>query len=187
MNVKIKRLKFKTRLEYRKWLEKNCLTHESIWMEFYKDGSEGISYNDALEESLCFGWIDSLIKRIDERVYVRKFSKRKPRSNWSALNRKKAEELIDRGLMTEHGMKAIETAQNNGQWSKSDEREEIVDVDGLRRIIMNRTGLGDAYDRLSEPLKKHYSTVYFSARREDTRNKRLELIMEYMKTKKRFM
>jgi len=125
--------------------------------------------------------------QIDERVYVRKFSKRKPRSNWSALNRKKAEELIDRGLMTEHGMKAIEVAQNNGQWSKSDEREEIVDVDGLRRIIMNRTGRGDAYDRLSEPLKKHYSTVYFSARREDTRNKRLELIMEYMKTKKRFM
>ena len=187
MSAKIKQLKFKSRPEYRKWLANNCLTHESIWMEFYKDGTKGITYNDALEESLCFGWIDSLIKKIDERVYVRKFSKRKSNSNWSALNRKKVGELIDKGLMTEFGMKAIEDAKSNGQWEKRDEREEMADVNGLRQVIRSRTGRVGEYDKLSDSLKRHYSVVYFSAKREDTRNKRLKLIIEYMKTKKRFM
>ncbi|HUI31624.1 MAG TPA: YdeI/OmpD-associated family protein [Candidatus Acidoferrales bacterium] len=182
-----KRLRFKTRLEYHNWLQKNCSTNEPIWIEFYKDGTKGITYDDAIEESLCFGWIDSLIKKVDEKIYVRKFCRRRSNSKWSETNRKKAEELIEQELMTRHGLKTILEAKSNGQWEKGDEREEIINVSGLRSVLKNKLRSLTEFDRLSESLKKHYSLFYFSAKKEETRNKRIELIMEYMKTKKRFM
>ena len=162
-------LTFEHRAAWRKWLEVHHRSAAEAWLVLYKKGvrEASLSLDEAVKEALCFGWIDSLIKRIDERGYVRKFSKRKPDSNWSALNRKKVGELIDKGLMTEFGLEAIEVAKRNGQWEKRDEREEIVDVDGLREVIRNRTGRVDEYDRLSESLKKHYSVVYFSAKREE--------------------
>lgn len=178
---------FETRQEYRKWLGNNCLTSEPVWIEFFKDGTRGITYNEALEESLCFGWIDSLIKKIDARVYVRKFSKRRPVSRWSAVNRKKVKDLITRGLMTRFGLNAVEEAKRNGSWDKVDERDAVADINGFRKILKDRTGNAKEYDSLSESLKKHYSLVYFSAKKKETRNRRLEMIIEYMKTKKKFM
>jgi uncharacterized protein YdeI (YjbR/CyaY-like superfamily) len=178
---------FKNKNHFHKWLEKNCLNNKSIWIEFYKDGTEGISYNDALNESLAFGWIDSLIKKVDERVYVRMFSKRKANSKWSDVNKKKVAELIRNGEMTKYGLKAIEEAKKNGQWDKEDERKEIINVEELREVLKKRIKSIDEYDNLSGSLKQHYSLFYFSAKKLETKEKRLGMIVEYMKTKKRFM
>jgi len=178
---------FKNKKNFHKWLCENCLNNESIWIEFYKDGTKGISYNDALDESLAFGWIDSLIKKIDERVYVRKFSKRKPNSKWSDINKKKIEKLIRNGKMTQYGLKAIEEAKKKGEWDKEDERKGIINVEGLRAVLINKIMNIDEYDKLSNSLKQHYSLFYYSAKKAETKEKRLEMIMEYMKTKKRFM
>ncbi len=112
------RLSFKVRTEYREWLIKNSNKIEIIWIEFYKDGTKGISYDEALEESLCFGWIDSLINKVDERIYIRKYSIRKKNSKWSDRNKELADELIKRGLMTEYGLKSIAEAKKNGQWNE---------------------------------------------------------------------
>jgi uncharacterized protein YdeI (YjbR/CyaY-like superfamily) len=181
------RISFKNRSAFRLWLEKNCLENDPIWIEFYKDGTVGISYQEALEEALAFGWIDSLIKKIDDRVYVRKFSKRKKGSRWSDTNKKIVDDLIKNGLMTKYGQDAVDEAKKNGQWYKEDERNEYINIEGLRDVLIRTIDNIDEFDALSDSLKKHYSLVYFAAKREETRNKRLEMIVEYMKTKKRFL
>ncbi len=182
-----KRLRFLSRSEFRKWLKNNCRQDESIWIEYYKDGRKGISYQESLEEALCFGWIDSLIKRIDEKVYVRKFSKRKSNSKWSETNKKLVEKLRAKGIVTSFGIKPIEEAKRNGIWDRRDEREDFINIEGLRKLLKEKTGNLTEFDALSESLKKHYSMVYYSAKTADTRNKRLDIIVNYMKTKKRFM
>lgn len=182
-----KRLRFLNRDDFRKWLEDNCGQTESIWIEYFKDGRQGISYRESLEEALCFGWIDSLIKKIDEKVYVRKFSKRKRESKWSETNKKLATQLMKKGVMTRSGIEAVEEAKGYGMWEKRDEREDFVNIGGLRKLLKERVADIGQFDSLSESLKRHYSMVYYSARTEATRSKRLGIIIEYMKTKKRFM
>ncbi len=180
-------LHFTTINEFYEWLENNYSTSCPVWIQFYKDDTEGISYNDALEAALSFGWIDSLIKKVDERVYLRKFSRRNPKSRWSSVNKKKAEELIRSGKMTPIGLQAVKEAKRNGQWDKKDEREDLIDIAGLR-ILLKQCGIDiNEFDKLSQSLKEHYSMVYYSAKKEETKNQRLQLIVEYMKTKKRFM
>jgi uncharacterized protein YdeI (YjbR/CyaY-like superfamily) len=181
------RIAFKNRSGFRKWLEINCKQTASIWIEFYKDGREGIKYKEALEEALSFGWIDSLIKKIDEKVYVRKFSKRNKASNWSEINKLIVRQLINKGLMTQYGNEAIEEAKKNGQWNKKDPREEYINIDGLRQVLIGEINNINEFDELSDSLKKHYSLAYFAAKKAETRNKRLETIIDYMKTKKRFL
>jgi uncharacterized protein YdeI (YjbR/CyaY-like superfamily) len=181
------RLSFRNRNEFRKWLETHYGQTTSIWIEFYKDGRKGIKYKETLEEALSFGWIDSLIKKVDEKIYIRKFSKRSQESKWSELNKKIVGELIKKGLMTKYGEEAIKQAKRNGQWDKQDEREEYLDVEALRNILIGKIKNINDFDELSDSLKKHYSLAYFVARKTETRSKRLGMIIEYMKTKKRFL
>jgi uncharacterized protein YdeI (YjbR/CyaY-like superfamily) len=178
---------FINRKEFRKWLVINHSLTEPIWIEFYKDGRKSIAYKEALEEALSFGWIDSTIKRIDDKIYVRKFLKRHRNSKWSEINKAIVQELITKGLMTEFGMQAIQDARNNGQWDKADEREDYIDIEGLRKVLLDKMEDINDFDKLSESLKNHYSLYYFVAKREETRSKRLEMIVEYMKTKRRFL
>ena len=178
---------FTNREEFRNWLNKNHNQTEPIWIEYYKDGRPGISYKDTLDEALCFGWIDSTIKRIDEKIYVRKFLKRHKNSKWSEVNKAHVQRLITEGFMTEFGMQAIEEARINGQWNKTDDREDYIDAAGLREVLRKKMKNINEFDKLSDSLKKHYSLYYFVAKREETRNKRKEMIIEYMKTKRRFL
>ncbi len=182
-----KRLRFSSRAKFREWLQHNCLQAESIWIEFYKDGRKGISYQESLEEALCYGWIDSQLRRVDEAIYVRKFSKRRKNSRWSQNNKQLLARLLKAGVVTEFGIKAMEEAKRNGMWRKKDEREELVNIEGLRKLLKSKPEDLREFDGLSESLKRLYSMVYYSAKTEETRNKRLGLIIEYMKTKKRFM
>jgi uncharacterized protein YdeI (YjbR/CyaY-like superfamily) len=181
------RIYFISRADFRKWLAENHGRDEPVWVVFYKDKRGGITYREALEEALAFGWIDSLIKKIDERRYVRKFSRRNTKSKWSQTNKNLAAELLRKGLMTEHGMKAVNAAKANGQWEKEDERTSLINIEGLRKILREENEDVAYFDSLSMPLKEHYSMVYYSAKTEATRKKRLEIVKEYMKTKKRFM
>ena len=181
------RYSFANRTEFQVWLETNHSQIEPIWIEYYKDGRPGISYKDTLDVALCFGWIDSTIKRIDEKIYVRKLLKRHKNSKWSKINKEHVQRLIAEGLMTEFGFKAIDEAKTNGQWHKKDEREDYIDVNGLRKVLIKEIKDPGDFDKLNDSLKEHYSLYYFVAKREETRNKRLEMIIEYMKTKRRFI
>lgn len=94
------------RAGWRAWLKKNYGNKKGIWLIFYKkhSGKPSIPYDDAVEEALCFGWIDSTVKKIDDERYAQRFTPRSKRSRWSESNIRRANDMIDRGLMTEHGM-----------------------------------------------------------------------------------
>jgi len=103
---------FKNRAEFRYWLERNYDTSPGIWMIFYRKhtGEEGIRYEEALEEELCFGWIDSLVRKIDDDQYARKFTPRKDSKKWSQLNRTKIVGLLKNGKMTQAGLDKIDAS-----------------------------------------------------------------------------
>lgn len=101
-----KMLYVKTRKEWREWLEKNHKTEPEIWLVYYRKitGKSRISYNDAVEEALCFGWIDSIEKGIDKERFAQRFTPRKPKSQWSVSNKERVRRLIELGKMTPAGM-----------------------------------------------------------------------------------
>ena len=106
----------KSRSAWRKWLMKNHLEKDSVWLIYYKKnaGLPSVSYQEAVQEALCFGWIDSKAQSIDEKSYRQYFSRRKPKSVWSAVNKKKVADLIRQGLMKEAGYQSIELAKKTG-------------------------------------------------------------------------
>jgi len=109
----------KTRADWRKWLAKNSQKEKSIWLILYhkKSKVESVNLNDATEEALCFGWIDSLCKKRDAESYYLTFTPRNPKkSNWSKPNIVRAEKMIEQGLMTEYGQQLIDIAKQKGAW-----------------------------------------------------------------------
>ncbi len=108
----------KTRQQWREWLEQYGQTKKEVCLIIYhkKSKTECVTYNDAVEEALCFGWIDSLTNKRDTESMYQRFSPRKPKSNWSKLNRERVERLVQEGLMTEHGQKMIDIAKQTGKW-----------------------------------------------------------------------
>ncbi|MEO6231698.1 MAG: hypothetical protein ABJB11_24765 [Ferruginibacter sp.] len=109
----------KTRKAWRKWLLLNCQTKKSVWLILYhkKSKVKSVSNDEATEEALCFGWIDSLCKKRDAESYYLTFSPRNAKkSNWSKPNMERAERMIEEGLMTEHGLKLIDIAKQTGKW-----------------------------------------------------------------------
>jgi uncharacterized protein YdeI (YjbR/CyaY-like superfamily) len=108
----------KTRQQWRKWLEKNSQKKTAVCLIVYhkKSKTKGVPYTEAIEEALCYGWIDSLANKRDPESFYQKFTPRKPRSNWSQRNIERVERLVKMGLMTEFGKKAIVIAKQNGRW-----------------------------------------------------------------------
>ena len=108
----------KTRSQWRKWLEKNHSSSPGIWMIYYKKetGKRKFDMSEAVEEALCFGWIDSIAQKLDDERTMQKFTPRKPKSVWSKINKQRIEKLIKQKLMTPAGMNIMEAAKINGSW-----------------------------------------------------------------------
>jgi uncharacterized protein YdeI (YjbR/CyaY-like superfamily) len=111
---------FTDRAKWRSWLEKNHSSAKGIWVIYFKKhtGKPTMTYAEAVEEALCFGWIDSLTKKLDEERYMQKFTPRKNNSNWSELNKKRVEKLIAEGKMENAGFDQIEKAKKSGKWDE---------------------------------------------------------------------
>ena len=109
------------RKDRRLWLEKNYNSKKEIWLIYYKKhtGIKRIPYDDAVEEAICFGWIDSTVKRIDEQKVMQKYTPRNKRSVWSELNVKRVEKMLKAGKMTKIGLEKVEEAKKNGYWQKA--------------------------------------------------------------------
>jgi uncharacterized protein YdeI (YjbR/CyaY-like superfamily) len=109
---------FKTQAAWTAWLEKNHTAHSGLWLQMAKKGSgvQSVSYPEALESALCYGWIDGQKRPEDDKTWLQRFVPRSSRSIWSKINREKAEALINRGRMNAAGLKAIEHAKANGRW-----------------------------------------------------------------------
>ena len=166
--------------EWRKWLKKNHLSKHSVWLVCYKKKSNKptIEWSEAVDEALCFGWIDSKRIPVDEEKFMQFFSKRKPNGTWSKVNKKKIEQLIDKGLMTEAGLKIVETAKQDGSWTILDEVEELRIPKDLAIEFKKRKGSHQFYSSLSKSVKKAILQWLVLAKRPETRQKRIIEIAE---------
>src|SRR6266567_5160424 len=118
----------KTREAWRAWLAANHAKHRGVWVTFFKQatGKRGLPYADAVEESLCYGWIDSVVKPIDDERYMQLFTPRKAGSGWSRSNQLRVERLLVEGVLAPAGLAVIEAAKRDGSWSKLDAVEDLV-------------------------------------------------------------
>lgn len=168
------------RKEWRQWLEENHGSNQSVWLVQYKQKSAkpSISWSESVDEALCFGWIDSTRKTIDEESFVQFFGKRKPTSNWSKINKAKVQRLIEEGLMAEAGLKSIEIAKQNGSWSILDEVEELIVPKDLKEAFQLQPSSEQFFNSLSKSVKKMLLQWVILAKRPETRLKRIAEIAE---------
>lgn len=170
----------KSQTAWRKWLEKNHLPKQSVWLVYYNKKSKlkSITWNDAVDVALCFGWIDSKKVKIDEETSHQFFSKRKPKSTWSKINKQKVEKLIEQGLMTEAGFRSIETAKKNGSWKILDEVEELIIPLDLEAAFADKPNAKDFFLSLSKSVRKIILSWLVFAKTTETRQKRITDIIE---------
>jgi uncharacterized protein YdeI (YjbR/CyaY-like superfamily) len=167
---------FKDREAWRAWLSANHAVKKELWLVFYKKAArrKGISYQEALEEALCYGWIDSFMRKLDDERRVIRFSPRKVKSLWSARNKATADRLIAAGRMTEFGLAKIEAAKQNGSWTKLDAIDVRLEVpQDLLDALGAKKGLREKFEALSRTRKKQYSFWVGDAKRPETRAKRI--------------
>ncbi len=170
----------KSRAEWRNWLSKNHQSEQSVWLVYYKAFTNvaSLSWSEAVDEALCFGWIDSTKKTLDEERYMQYFSKRKPNSNWSKINKEKVEQLIQNGLMAPSGLLSIETAKKNGSWTFLNAVEALVLPEDLKIALSDQPEAMVYYEGLSKSIKKSLLYWVISAKRSETRQKRVLEIAE---------
>ena len=165
----------KTRAGWRSWLKKNHATSDGVWLIYYRTstGKRRLSWEDAVREALCFGWIDSKVKPIDDERYKQIFTPRKPRSLWSKINKQHIAELIEAELMTDAGLRAVDVAKKNGAWSLLEPVDDLIVPADLESALRGSKRARDAYEALSDSAKRAVLYSLYSAKREETRAKRV--------------
>src|SRR5579883_642961 len=176
LNNQLETFYAKDRKEWRAWLEKNHQTSPGVWLIYYKknSGKSRVPYDEAVEEALCFGRIDSRPNALDDERYMQLFSPRKPKSVWSKLNKQRVEALIQQGLMTEAGLQKIELAKQDGSWNKLDAIEELEIPEDLKNALEANEPANTYFNAFSNSSKKNILWWIESAKRPETRLKRIE-------------
>ncbi len=176
-------LHFKSSLAFRSWLEKHHASVEAIWLRFAKKGCpvKSLTYAEALDQVLCFGWIDGQKKPLDEHFWIQRFTPRKSKSQWSKINTQHCERLIKSGMMTPSGLKAIDAAKADGRWlaAYDSHGSAAVPEDLLKELEKNAKAKA-FFGTLNRA--NIYSIVYRlqTAKKAETREKRLKAILEMM-------
>jgi len=172
---------FKSREEFRKWLTENVLSDDGIWVIFDKQKKSSLlSANEALEEALCFGWIDGQMESIDERYYRKYFKQRRKDSNWSEKNKKLAEVLESQNIMTKYGREKIKYAKENGFWD-STKREELTDdyIQQFEKMVKPNELAYTNFMKMTKSVRKAYAGSYFfGAKTEEGKQKRFATIIK---------
>jgi uncharacterized protein YdeI (YjbR/CyaY-like superfamily) len=177
----VKTLAVRTPAAWRAWLDKHGATEREVWLVFHKQhtGVPSIGYKDALDEALCYGWVDSLIKRIDEARFARKFTPRKAESRWSDVNRKRYAELKADGRLKPTGIARAPGAR--GSAPKPDRVELPSKLPAyIQAAFRKNPTAGKRYDALSPAHQRRYFAWIMSAKREETRQKRLDEAMRML-------
>lgn len=167
----IETLDVRSRPEWRKWLKKHYDSKSEIWLVFHKrhTGITCISYNDAVEEALCFGWIDSIVKRLDDARYARKFTPRRAGSKWSTINRRRYVDLKSRGLLTAPGLKRAPTNRRGDAPRPSVSALPSYIEETLKTVPR----AWQYFKQLAPSHQRAYIGWIESAKREETKEKRL--------------
>lgn len=173
-------LQFASREEFRNWLKDNCLSSDGVWLLFGKSGGpKTIKANDALEEALCFGWIDGQMQSIDDKTYIKYFSIRRKNSKWSDKNKAIVEKLEKQGIMTDYGSAKIAEAKKNGQWDApkmaavTDEQIELISD-----LLKEHEPAYTNFQGMSPSVKRTYARAYFDAKTDAGRVSRMSWMIE---------
>lgn len=164
-----------SRAEWRGWLEARPDRTEGVWVAVPKknSGIAGASYEDLVEEALCFGWIDGQAARGDEDRTLSWFSPRRKGSVWAKSNKERVERLLAQGLMTERGLAVIEQAKADGSWSQLDDAEALVVHADLAEALQAAPGAREAFESLPPSHKKQHLWHIYEAKRPETRRRRI--------------
>jgi uncharacterized protein YdeI (YjbR/CyaY-like superfamily) len=179
MRTDIPELLFPSRDDFRAWLCENAESSEGVWLVFGKSKAVvSLSANDALEEALCFGWIDSQMQSIDDTKYLKYFARRRPKSVWSEKNKKTVDVLREKGIMTKLGERAVEAAKEDGTWD-TPKRNPITD-EQVEIFAAKLIGISPAYEnfaKMSPSVRRTYTGRYHSFKTEDARQRDFEKII----------
>lgn len=173
------------RRKWRDWLIENHESRDEAWLVRYKvhTGRPGISYEDAVEEALCFGWIDGRVRRIDDERYMIRFTPRRSGSRWSALNIGRAEKMIEEGLMTDAGLAEIKSARKDGRWERAfkDDKNRKKEIDMPEDLAgamkKNREAL-ENFEQMAPSYRRNYIRWVEAARKSDTRQRRIDEVVQ---------
>lgn len=173
--------------DWRKWLALNHQKKDAVWLIFYKKSSanSNLSWSEAVDEALCYGWIDSVKKTIDTEKFIQYFSKRKATSTWSKVNKDKVAYLISENRMQKAGHLTIEIAKKNNSWSILDEVEALIIPEVLQKEFDKREGALEYYESLSKSAKKILLSWVALAKRTETKQKRSIEIAENASEKRK--
>jgi uncharacterized protein YdeI (YjbR/CyaY-like superfamily) len=169
--------------EWREWLQNNHDKSTGVWLVFHKKetGQASIDYEDAVNEALCFGWIDSIIKKLDDQQYARKFTPRNDNSKWSASNKVRIEKLITSGQITEIGLAKIEAAKKNGQWEKHYQPRPQIDMPPEFDSALGKNERARKFFlQLKPTFKKQFILWIITAKRQETKDKRIKESIELL-------
>ena len=171
----IKEFYFKNRTGWREWLLKNHNLSKGIYLIFYKLSSEEetMRWEEAVQEALCFGWIDSTVKKVDDERRKQLFTPRKSKSGWSKRNKTYVKELTRSNLMHTSGLQKIKLAKKDGSWSSRDAAENLIISTNLKKAFNKNKIAFENFQALSKSYKKSYLHWLYSAKREDTQDKRI--------------
>ena len=167
---------FADREAFRTWLSAHCTSEEGIWLLFGKAGGpKTLKAGEALEEALCFGWIDGQMQSVDETSYRKYFSQRREKSKWSEKNKALVQVLEEKGLMTDFGRAKIQEARENGQWDVPDLMTAVgeKEIDFLCGLLEGYEPAFANFQAMPPSVKKTYARAYFDANTEAGREKRL--------------
>jgi uncharacterized protein YdeI (YjbR/CyaY-like superfamily) len=173
----LKLLYVPNRKDWRAWLKKNHKKESEIWLVYYKKhtGKDRVPYDDAVEEALCFGWIDSIIRRLDEDRFAQKFTPRKDSSTWSESNIKRIAKLENTGLMTAAGIKMVEIAKKTGKWDKPVKSPDTHELHPeFEKVLKTHPKAKKYFYNLAPSYRKHYTGWISAAKREETLKKRIK-------------
>ncbi len=170
------RLEAKNRIEWHEWLKENHLTSKGIWLVYYKKNSlkDTVLYDEAVEEALSFGWIDSKVNAIDEERYMQIFTPRKPGSIWSKLNKQRIQKLMEQGLMQPAGLNKVERAKKDGSWNFLDDVEKLIIPEDFKLALNSDREAKNNFEALGNSSKKQILYWIKSAKRDSTRENRIQ-------------
>lgn len=168
-----------SRAQLRAWLEANHGSTPGVWLCSWRSttGRPTCPYPEVVEQAICFGWIDSTVNILDEERALQLLTPRRPRSQWTRLNRRRAAEMEHAGQMTDAGRRAIEVAQGNGWWTISDPVEDLLEPAELAAALDGNPAARSAWDGFPPSARKQMLWWLISAAKDDTRSKRIATIV----------
>ena len=178
-----------SRDDWRAWLEKNHATETEVWLVYYKKHTNRprIPYDDAVEEALCFGWIDSIVRRIDADRYAQRFTPRRNNSQWSELNKKRVRKLIKEGRMTQAGLAKVSAEVLAGQEDSLSgaKKKELLVPRYIGEALRKNRAAWENFNNLAHSYRRHYVMWITDAKKEETRGKRLRESIELLAQNKK--